>query len=171
MTTTWSEVSARLGRNDLPEALAMNVLVYGTLTDSDEIAKGIAHAWTSAEWPGRYMEGQMWKMLWEYAVEIGEEFLNDDGERVSTDTLPVTITLYRGCTPDYRAGMSWTTDRKRAEWFANRLAVAVGEGTVYQLEAPAEWVLARFDGRGEAEYVLDPEMLDTFEHDIVEARV
>jgi MFS superfamily sulfate permease-like transporter len=44
------------------------------------------------------------------------------------------VTLYRGCAPERRFGMSWTTDLDRARWFAER-DLSHGTGNVYVYQA------------------------------------
>lgn len=65
--------------------------------------------------------------------------------------------LYRGCRRkrDGR-GMSWTSDPIKARWFAKRLLRRKGQpGYVFRTTVKPDALLARFVGRGEAEYVLD----------------
>ena len=80
--------------------------------------------------------------------------------------------LYRGVlNRQHRRGLSWTSRREVAVWFASpgyatRAARCVDESgrepdpieasLVYTVNAPPESVLARFDWREEDEYVLDP---------------
>ncbi len=67
-----------------------------------------------------------------------------------------TVTIYRGVT-SYNAknvkALSWTIDVKVAEWFAHRYGE---EGTVYEAQISKENIYAYFDGRSEAEVIVDP---------------
>jgi hypothetical protein len=46
----------------------------------------------------------------------------EENERSYLAKLPEEITVYRGCRRKNDCGLSWTTDREVAEWFANRFA-------------------------------------------------
>ena len=60
--------------------------------------------------------------------------------------------------------MSWTLEQKTAEWFAHRFGE---DGTVYEAQIPKQYIYALFNGRGEAEVIVDPKCLT----DIAEAPV
>ena len=162
--TTWSDVSARLGRNDMPYALAMAAFVDGTLTDPAEVAQGVTDAWTMAEWPAQSLDFDIWWNLFDLATEDPGTYLHDDAVRDKSE-LPDQVTLYRGAIADHKYGMSWTDDLARASWFAHRFdGVGGNVGTVYQVTVDAEVVLARFEERrGEAEWVLDPHLLEDYD--------
>jgi hypothetical protein len=56
--------------------------------------------------------------------------------------------------------MSWTTDRDKARWFAERWQLTVGcSAFVYATTPPMEAVLAVIDDRNEGEIVVDPSLL------------
>ena len=67
--------------------------------------------------------------------------------------------MYRGCNPYHRLGLSWTTDRAKAEWFAERFA-CVMKTRVYSAHAPAGHILAMFQARKESEVVVNPAGLE-----------
>ncbi len=68
--------------------------------------------------------------------------------------------VYRGSTWGRRRGMSWTEDRERAEWFADRWnARRTGTALVFKIMVEPEAVLALLADRDEAEVVVDPAML------------
>ncbi|WIB65891.1 hypothetical protein [Curtobacterium sp. MCBD17_040] len=157
MAATWAETAGRLSRNEYPEALAVAALQDETLTEVTEVAAGIEQAWTTAEWPARALSVQLWLYLFERVIDNGE-YLRDAQVRPLTD-LPELLTLYRGATQQHAVGMSWTDDLDRARWFAGRFNDVGGStGVVWTVTVPRELVLARFDGRGEREYVLDVTM-------------
>lgn len=66
-------------------------------------------------------------------------------------TLPDLITVYRGHHHDNVNGMSWTTDRKQAEWFAARYSKA---GDVVERTVSKSDVLFATNERNEHEVVL-----------------
>lgn len=98
-----------------------------------------------------------WRTLWENPRK-GRRFAMDAKERKQLALMPDTIQVFRGVhgkgitKQRHRIGMSWTTDREKAEWFANRWApqhpIKVLEGTVKKYA-----VHAYFIGRNESEIV------------------
>lgn len=159
----WYDLSARAGRNDLPQILVNAVFLERTLFDPDEIRKGVSDAWVMAEWPGRVMEYGIWVKLFEMGRFPGEYIHERTTARISE--LPETVSLWRGADPSAKKGMSWTDDFDRAHWFATRISrfSTSRPGVVpqvYRAEVPREGVLARFDERrGEREWVIHPEHL------------
>ena len=81
-------------------------------------------------------------------------------ERRRLAELEETVTVYRGATP-YNArnvkALSWTLDKKKAEWFAHRFGE---KGTVYTAQIKKGDILAVFTGRNESEVVLNPSKLE-----------
>lgn len=65
--------------------------------------------------------------------------------------LPDTITVYRGHQHVNENGMSWTTDREKAEWFARRYGKA---GEVTERTVSKDDVLFATNEQGESEVVL-----------------
>ena len=124
---------------------------------SSERAKGIARAWTMAEFPSRILEPRYWTSMWEQSVEE-DEFIDGDGAVHNHCELPSTLTLWRGALPEFSFGMSWSIDRERATWFARRFDNANREnikGALYEITVPSSLILGRFDERGESEFVVD----------------
>lgn len=153
--STWADISARMGRNDMPHAAIMG---FYDLDDDAERAVALSAAWTMAEWPELHADQEVWADLFAAVGPVR------DGEPVDYDGLglPDPVTLYRGAVPSRRDGMSWTTDRDRAEWFARRFdGLGTETGQVYEITIPVECCLARFtEGRGEDEVVVDVTQLD-----------
>lgn len=91
---------------------------------------------------------------------VSPEHLMDEEELRRYQELDDPVTVYRGVT-SYNAGnvraLSWTLERKTAEWFAHRFGE---KGTVYEAQIPKKHILAFFNNRGEAEVVLDPKHLE-----------
>jgi hypothetical protein len=124
--------------------------------------KALVDSWVGAEWPAQIMETKAWLYLFTFYTETGT-FLDDNGELTLTDTLPETLTLYRGAVPEYKEGLSWTSERDLAKWFGTRLGM---KGQLYTITVPNHVVLAKLDDRKENEYIVDVSML--FEDDIEE---
>ena len=85
--------------------------------------------------------------------------LMDKNEYAKFEKLDDRVTSYRGVT-SYNArnkkALSWTLDEKIAEWFAKRYGQ---EGTVYEAQISKDHISALFDGRAEAEVIVDPKHL------------
>jgi hypothetical protein len=92
---------------------------------------------------------------WGYAELVGlfrRAGFVSDGPALPTEP----ITVYRGvCSQRYRSGISWTTSREQARWFAKRFAFK-GRGVVYSGTVAPEHVLGMFNERGECEVVTEP---------------
>lgn len=72
------------------------------------------------------------------------------------ESLPDTVTLYRGVSVGReRYGLSWTDNRKKAEWFMHRFEREGRSGTLLTVTVPRELCLCYFNSRGEEEVVLD----------------
>lgn len=73
--------------------------------------------------------------------------------------LDEVVTVYRGVTSyneeNIRA-LSWTLDRKTAEWFAGRFGES---GTVYEAQISKAHIHAVFLSRGESEVIVEPKHL------------
>ena len=77
--------------------------------------------------------------------------LMQDSEYNTYCNLSNSLTVYRGVTTDHNPnGMSWTRDKSKAEWFANRF----GKGYVLEGVVEKENVLAFFNRRNEEELVI-----------------
>lgn len=157
----WSEVSARLGRNDKPTAL------WTSWDDLEPIDKpqALVDAWSGAEWPERQLGPYVWADLFdEVTGGFGEMYVHEEHDpnwqlaaRLEMiDTLPEKTTLYRGCSKGREFGMAWTDDREQADWFAHRFGQMFGPPTIVTVEVPRAFVFARIMGaRRENEWVLN----------------
>ena len=68
-------------------------------------------------------------------------------------SLPQALHLYRGS--EYKCGMSWTLDRSKAEWFADRFNT---DGKVFELVINKSSTYGYFSDRGESEIVVNPDI-------------
>lgn len=98
---------------------------------------------------------------WEKLLKSGRQnrdHIMSEEERVFFDELPETLTIYRGFAFTNRVGWSWTLDREKAVWFAERFADELGgfpqvvNGTVSKQDA-----IAYFERREEKEILANPE--------------
>jgi hypothetical protein len=144
---TFVTAGCHVGRNNTPGLLFD--LVYRGDLDIEQHPGVVADAWTSAEFPASNVDPAEWVDWFETAG------YTHDGQPSPRPVEPVT--LYRGCAPERRFGMSWTTDLDRAGWFASRdLGHGTGNVYVYHAEPFALLAYIHESGRHEAEHVIDP---------------
>ena len=80
------------------------------------------------------------------------EYLMDEEERKVYEALPDEVTVYRGYqVGQNRNGISWTTSKKTAQWFATRFAK---QGKVLEKRVPKRDIISVFNGRNESEVVI-----------------
>jgi hypothetical protein len=144
---TFCAAYTSLGRNNAP-ALLFD-LYYSKSLDLAWHPGFVADAWSSAEYPERCLEPDIWATLFRTAG------YGHDGQLATPPTEPITV--YRGCTPDGREGMGWTSDLAMARRFAHGQLRGRPLGHVYAFDAPPDALLAYIHetGRQESEYVID----------------
>ena len=118
----------------------------------------LGHVWLDCEHPHQRL--RHWLRLWQ-SSRPHQELVMEQEERKALAALPDRLTIYRGVhiKKGTLRGLSWTLDRERAEWFANRWA----KRRPYLVEAEVlkSNVRAHFLDRGEAEIVVLPNRLVT----------
>jgi hypothetical protein len=119
------------------------------------LMEALAHAWVITSIPTLHVPEEAWRAAF------------DDAAPAAADldvALPVNvrhIEVFRGCPADRRDGLSWTTDRNTAAWFACRASKVGVIGEVYRAVAPRDAVLVdlrRFSG-GESEVLVRTELV------------
>jgi hypothetical protein len=144
----------RAGRNNGP-GLLFDWWFGGELT-VEQLHALLPGVWEMAEWPSRHLTRDAWILMFRTAGYCSSP------PGLPAPTSPTTV--YRGCTPGRRRGMSWTTDLDQARWFARRFlhVLDTPRTEVVTMDVPPELVLARCEGRGgtdglsvEAEVVVD----------------
>lgn len=123
-----------------------------------DLALFLTRAWTMTEAPNS--DPNLGKRgLLSMFRSIDPQKLMSEEEYAQFQALEDTVTVYRGVT-SYNAqsinALSWSLDREVAEWFAHRYG---GEGTVYEAQVKREHIYAIFNGRNEAEVIVDPKHL------------
>lgn len=106
---------------------------------TDEECELVEQVWVDAEGPS--VNRDIWIELFE---SVPCPALND---------LPPELTIYRGTVPEDEDGISWTLDKKRAQFFANRFnhdRGVVKSRTIARADA-----LFFTDARGEREIIFD----------------
>lgn len=140
-----------------PYALTFLKFVKDNLS-AEDMAVILADAWINSECPNMDVDVSKAELV-EMFKQADKAHLMTEDERKLLAKLGDTVTVYRGLT-SYNAknirALSWTTDRKKAEWFAHRFSE---KGTVYTAQIKKANILAVFMSRGESEIVLNPKAL------------
>lgn len=134
----------------------------------EDLSKALRMVWMSVENPGR--NPSFTKQSWVSTFRRCEPaFLMEPSELQALNQLPDLIEIYRGIWWEGKGnpvdgaikGLSWTTDKAIAEFFAYRFQGKnpARQGRVYRAYIPKSGVLAYFDGRNEKEVVVDPKQL------------
>jgi hypothetical protein len=123
----------------------------GRIFDGD-LRDLIPETWLYVDWPERIIGADNWIRLFRAAG-----FLSIPYGLSCPDS---AITVFRGATAERRAGISWTTDKHRADQFRQRHSWHAPT-SIYQAVVTADAVLALLERRGEGppEVVVDPQML------------
>jgi hypothetical protein len=143
----------RVGRNDAP-ALLWDAYLEGKISP-DIVTAMVGPAWSGAEYPEQTIDRNCWLFLF-WTAGYTETDATGRGRPAELPREPVV--LWRGCLPEQRRGMSWTSDRGMAEKFAWNGLRGRPAGRLYTCRAHRS-LLARIDGPmdlGEAEYVINP---------------
>jgi hypothetical protein len=126
------------------------------IDDPGLAASLVGEVWQDSENIRQYCKA--WISVWS-ALANPQAAMND-AERSALADLPSQITVFRGYAGRTRrglaGGLSWTTSKDKAEWFAERFSPPgspcfVGTGSVQKRD-----VLAYFTGRREEEVVVLP---------------
>jgi hypothetical protein len=111
-----------------------------------ELRAVLPGVWSMAEFPSQLLTLRGWVEPFRTAGFVSEP------AGLAPPTEPLTI--YRGTTLGRRRGLSWTTDRATAQWFANRFALADFEAFVFTTIVEPRTVL-RSARPPESEVVVD----------------
>ena len=106
--------------------------------------------WTDTE--NQWQNLEQWKELLS-ANRSSRHYLMDESEVQLLNSLPELVTIYRGCVKGLNEnGLSWTLDKAKAEFFANRFSK---EGIILEREIPKSDIIAVLTGRGESEVICE----------------
>ena len=141
------EYSKIIFLHERPYRLDAFVKIAKDLPD-DKYWSLLASIWTDTE--NGWQNLDTWRAL--FASERpGRGHLMDADERFTLANLPETVEIYRGCTNKLNEdGISWTLNRDKAEFFANRFS---NGGIVLSKQINKSDIIAVFNGRGEAEVI------------------
>lgn len=109
----------------------------------------LSDIWIDTENQHAYL--QEWRALLKSDRECREEMMSDE-DKVAFSALPTLVTVYRGCQKGLNEnGLSWTTDRNKAEFFAHRFRK---QGMVLERQVRKSEIVAMLTGRGESEVIV-----------------
>lgn len=124
----------------------------------EDFSNILGDAWVRSENPHGDMNVTKNELLLMFK-KADKKALMTEGDYKRWEGLEDTLTVYRGVT-SYNANnikaLSWTLDKKTAEWFAHRFGE---EGTVYEAQIQKKDIYAYFSDRGESEVIVDPKGL------------
>lgn len=125
--------------------------------DDDNYWSLLADIWIDSE--NIWQNLDQWRQLFE-STRSGSPMTEE--EEAALAAMPDPVPVYRGGVEDANEyGLSWTTDRERAEWFAVRMTADDEVGVVLDGLVAKEHVAAYFTGRGESEIVVfDADLVD-----------
>ena len=139
-------------RADRPDALQG---LEPWIEDDAEYWALVGEVWIDTERPSE--DEAIWRELFG-AERPGREALIDP---LALASLPDPVRVFRGFDREGgERGLSWTTDRERADWFARRFAIGDREPRVAIGTVDKSRVIAYPLGRREAEIVALPEDVD-----------
>jgi hypothetical protein len=106
--------------------------------------------WTDTE--NQWQNLEQWKELLS-VNRSSRHYLMDESEVQLLNSLPELVTIYRGCVKGLNEdGLSWTLDKAKAEFFANRFSKG---GIILEREIPKSDIIAVLAGRGESEVICE----------------
>jgi len=136
-----------------PYRLSMLFLLRQYLNEK-EFNKVLKYSWTSVEFPHQMDNMDIFFMF----TKSSKNLLMTTQEFKKYVSLPDIVAVYRGIQGRKAKvhGFSWTLDRKKAEWFANRFSK---KGSVYSALISKNDIYMYTNARSEEEIVLNPFVL------------
>lgn len=124
----------------------------------DDFSRILGDAWVMSENPNGDANVTKGELIGFFEAADPEVIMTPE-ERKQLDELDDTVTVYRGVTSynaDNVLALSWSLEYDTANWFAHRFDE---DGTVYQAQIDKKHILALFNGRNEAEVIVNPHCL------------
>jgi hypothetical protein len=108
----------------------------------------LTQVWIDTENQYAYLKD--WKKLLSADRGDRNDMMNDE-DKESLRLLPEEVTIYRGCQEGLNEnGLSWTLDKSKAEFFANRFGK---KGIILERKIPKSEIVALLTVRGETEVI------------------
>lgn len=131
--------------------------------------RAVASAWQDSE--RQSVTAAQWRALLTAQHAGREQYLMTPEERQELAALPERVTVYRGVHAHSYAmgGLSWTLDRARAVWFAQRFTTPEWPGGVITGRVLRHRIVALFQARKESEVLVFPRFVRDRQCDALEA--
>lgn len=124
--------------------------------NAKDYAKFLQHLWVTTEFPNHDANVSLAEFKKYFRKADKELLMGDDYKKYQE--LPDKITVYRGVYQKATTkALSWTIDKKKAEWFAGRFG---NGGKVYEATIDKKDIFAYFPSAGESEVVLNNNKLE-----------
>jgi hypothetical protein len=133
--------------HERPYRLNAFTLIQSKLSDTQYWSL-LSDIWTDTEnqWQGL----DNWKQLLS-SKRPSRHYLMNEEEFNLLQSLPENVVIYRGCQPKVNEnGLSWTLNKKKAEFFANRFGK---KGIILERTISKNDIVAVLLGRGESEVI------------------
>ena len=124
-----------------------------------DLGQLLSDAWIMSEFPNADRNVGTRELLALFK-SVSPEYLMDQKDWQRYQSLGDPVTGYRGVASADKGNvkaLSWTLDRKTAEWFAHRFGK---DGTVYTAQIKKDDICAYFSGRKESEVIVNPDRLE-----------
>jgi len=142
-----NKYSSYIFLHERPYRLDAFTLIQSKLSDTQYWSL-LSDIWTDTEnqWQGL----NKWKQLLS-SNRPSRHYLMNEEEFNLLQSLPDEVTIYRGCQAGINEnGLSWTLNKKKAEFFANRFGK---KGIILERKIPKSNIIAFLNGRGEYEVI------------------
>ena len=133
--------------HERPYRLEAFVKIANKLTDTKYWTL-LGSIWTDTE--NQWQNHEVWKTLLS-SERSNRQYLSGEAGDNLLRSLPEEVTIYRGCQPGLNEnGLSWTLDKSKAEFFANRFGK---KGIILERKIPKSEIVALLTVRGETEVI------------------
>ena len=142
-----NKYSSYIFLHERPYRLDAFTLIQSKLSDTQYWSL-LSDIWTDTEnqWQGL----NKWKQLLS-SNRPSRHYLMNEEEFNLLQSLPDEVIIYRGCQAGINEnGLSWSLNKKKAEFFANRFGK---EGIILERKIPKSNIIAFLNGRGESEVI------------------
>lgn len=141
---------------DKPERIPALHVLHARITDHAVFWEVLGRLWVLSESLYRDEPYIRAMLTPERLASPDRRHMMEPDDEVVLNLMPDPIPVYRGCWAGNAAGWSYTVDREKAKWFANRCAMD-GQPLLLEGSVAKADVLAYLYSRGESELVIPPE--------------
>lgn len=125
----------------------------------EDMSRLLADAWTTSENPNQDVNVSL-SLATKWFKKADKRVLMSEEDYKVYESLPDVFKVYRGVSVGRNPqGMSWTANKEKARWFANRFNTESENGYIQAATVHKEDVLAYFNNRDEDEIVINTKSL------------